>query len=129
MGIDVNIYTKGFSVDLIPEIKKRFSDFQMYIEFHPEFKFDEQTDTGFLPIKLKVYPEHSKHYDNIDYEILTGFELFFSDYDFEEELKNIQPEAVQSENRSFLSRLFGSNNAALPTTISFVANEQLDKLL
>ena len=65
--MEVNIYNKGFSADLIPKITKRFADFHMEIEFHPEFKFDERMDTGFLPIKLKVNSERSKHYDNIEY--------------------------------------------------------------
>jgi hypothetical protein len=26
MGMDINIYTKGLSADLIPKIKKRFAD-------------------------------------------------------------------------------------------------------
>ncbi|MBP8114152.1 MAG: hypothetical protein KAY50_02285, partial [Chitinophagaceae bacterium] len=112
-----------------PKIKKRFADFHMDIEFHPEFKFDEQTDTGFLPIKLKVHSGHSRQYDNIDHEIMTGFELLFSDYDFEEELKNTQQQAIPTERKSFLSKLFGGSKAATPTAISFVADSELDKLL
>jgi hypothetical protein len=129
MGMDINIYTKGFSADLIPKIKKRFADFHMEIEFHPEFKFDEQTDTGFLPIKLKVHKGYSKQYDNIEHEIMTGFELLFGDYDFEEELKNIQQQAAPTEKKSFLSKLFVGNKPATPTAISFVADNELDKLL
>ena len=127
--MDINVYTKEFSADLLPKIKKRFADFHMEIEFHPEFKFDEQTDTGFLPIKLKVHTGHSMQYDNIDHEIMTGFELLFSDYDFDEELKNTQQQAAPIESKSFLSKLFGGSKTATPTAISFVANNELDKLL
>lgn len=129
MGMDINIYTKGLSADLIPKIKKRFADFHMEIEFHPEFKFDEQTDTGFLPIKLKVHSGHSKHYDSIDFEIMTGFELLFSNYDFDEELKSTQQQVSPKESKSFLSKLFGGSKTATPTAISFVADSELDKLL
>jgi hypothetical protein len=129
MGMDINIYTKGLSADLIPKMKKRFADFQMDIEFHPEFKFDEQTDTGFLPIRLKVHPGHSKQYDNIDHEIMTGFELLFRDYDFDEELKNAQQQVAHTENKSFLSKLFGGSKTAISTANSFVADKELDKLL
>jgi len=38
IGMDNNIYTKELSTELTPKIKKRFSDFHMHIEFHPEFK-------------------------------------------------------------------------------------------
>ena len=127
--MDINIYTKGFSRDLIPKIKKRFGDFHMDIEFDPKFKFDEQTDTGFLPIKLKMHRGHSKQYDKIDYDIMTGFELLFSDYDFDEELKDIQEQAVQTENKSFLSKLFRRSKTTIPTTTSFVADKELDQLL
>jgi hypothetical protein len=129
MGMDIKIYSKGFSADLIPKIKKRFADFHMDIEFHPNFKFDEQSNTGFLPIKLKVHSGHSKQYDNIDYEIMTGFELLFSDYDFDEELKNTQRQVTQSESKSFLSKLFSGSKKATPITVSFVANNELDKQL
>jgi hypothetical protein len=101
----------------------------MDIEFHPEFKFDEQTDTGFLPIKLKVHLGHSKQYDNIDYEIMTGFELLFSDYGFGEELKSTEQQAVPTENKSFLSNFFGGNKSATPSANSFVVDKELDKLL
>lgn len=129
MGMDINIYTKGFSADLIPTIKKRFTDFHMDIEFHPEFKFDEQTDTGFLPIKLKVHPGHSKLYDGIDHEIMTGFELLFNDYNFDEELKNAQQQISPTDSKSFLSKLFGGSKKTTPTAICFVADKELDKLL
>jgi len=129
MGMDINIYTKGFSAHLIPKIKKRFADFHMDIEFHPEFKFDEEKDSGFLPIKLKVHSGHSRQYDNIDHEIMTGFELLFSDYDFDEELKNAQQQAAPTESKSFLSKLFSGNKTATPTTVSFVASNEHDKQL
>ncbi|MGG9964090.1 hypothetical protein [Ferruginibacter sp. SUN106] len=129
MGMDINIYTKGFSAGLIPGIKKRFADFNMEIEFHPEFKFDEQADTGFLPIKLKVHTGHSKQYDNIKHEIMTGFELLFDDYDFDEALKNTPQETIAPERKSFLSKLFGGNKTAAPTAVSFVADNEVDKLL
>ena len=126
--MDINIYTKGGSADLIPKMKKRFADFHMDIEFHPEFKFDEQTDSGFLPIKLKVHSGHSKQYDNIDFDIMTGFELLFSDYDFDEELKNVQQQVAPTENKSFISKLFGSSKTIISSN-SFVADIELDKLL
>jgi hypothetical protein len=129
MGMDINIYTKGLTAALIPEMKERFADFHMEIEFHPEFKFDEQADTGFLPIKLKVHKGYSEQYDNIEHEIITGFELLFSDFDFEEELKNIHKQAAPAEKKSLLSNLFGSNKPSTSTGISFVADSELDKLL
>ena len=126
--MDINIYTKGLSVDLLPKIKKRFADFNMDIEFHPDFKFDEQTDTGFLSLKLKVHNGHSKHYDDFGSDVLTGFELLFSDFDYGQELKNSQPQKTTTEKKSFISKLFGTNNSATQQQ-TFIADQQLDKLL
>lgn len=126
MGMDLNIYTKTLSVDLIPKIQKRFKDFRMDIEFHPEFKFDETTDTGFLSIKLKVHPGHSKRYDKIDFEILTGFELLFSSYNYDDELKNVSKPILK--NKFSLSNLFGAKNP-LNATSTFVVNSDVDQLL
>ncbi|TND10008.1 MAG: hypothetical protein FD123_690 [Bacteroidetes bacterium] len=92
MGMDINLYTKGLSADLLPEIKKRFADFHMDIEFHPEFRFDEDEDAGFLPIKLKVVPGRLKQYDDFGDGIMTGFELLFSDFDYDEALADLEGE-------------------------------------
>jgi hypothetical protein len=110
MGMDLNIYTKGLSSDLLPKIKKRFADFSMNIEFHPEFKFDEQTDSGFCPIKLKLQSGHSELYDKFGDDILTGFEINFDNYNYAEELKEIQSESSNENKKSFLSNLFGNKN-------------------
>lgn len=127
MGI--SIFTKELTPDLVPKIKSRFGDFQMDIDFHPSFKFDEQVNRGFLPIKLKVHPGHSKQYDSIAQDILSGFELYFSNYDFHEELKNIQQQVLQTERKSFLSRVFGGNKTPAMPSVNFVADEELDKVL
>jgi len=127
MGMDINIYTRSLSADLIPKIKKRFADFKMDIDFHPEFKFDEREDTGFLPIKLNVQPGHSKSYDKFDHEIMTGFELFISDFNYDDELRNLQ--SALSENKSFLSKLFGGRKTTPPPGTSFMADQELDELL
>ncbi len=52
MGMDLNVYTKELAPELIPKIQNRFLDFQMDVEFHPEFKFNEREE----PI-LKNYKE------------------------------------------------------------------------
>lgn len=131
MGMNMTIYTKELTADVIPKIKERFADFHMEIDFHPRFKFDEQTDTGFLPVKLKVRKGHSNQYDNIDHEIMSGFEIYFSSYDFDEqleELRTIQQKDSKTETKSFLSRILGTGKKK-QVEINFVADEELDKLL
>ena len=126
--MDLNIYTKDISFNLIPKIKERFKDFKMDVEFHPNFKFDEKNDIGFLPIKLNVETGHSKKYDKIDFEILTGFEIFFNDYDYVEELNENKKYENLPEKKSFFSKLFGKKKAEISENY-YIANEELDKLL
>ena len=126
--MDLNIYTKDISIDLIPRIKKRFKDFKMDIEFHPNFKFDQKKDVGFLPIKLNVDSGFSKQYDKIDFEILTGFEIYFNNYDYEEELSENKKYETLPEKKSFFSNLFGKKKTEFSENY-FIADEELDKLL
>ena len=125
--MDINIYTKGFSPDLILKIKNRFADFHMDIEFHPDFKFDEQTDTGFVPIKLRTQPGHIKPYDNFGSDVMTGFEIFFNDYDYEQEYQSIQ--STSTESKSFFSKIFRSKKKNDFHVNNFVVDSELDKYL
>ena len=128
MGMDLNIYTKGLSSDLLPKIKKRFADFSMNIEFHPDFKFDEQTDSGFCPIKLKLQSGHSKLYDKFGDDILTGFEINFDNYNYAEELKEIQSESSNENKKSFLSNLFGNKDKTEIKDL-YIENKTIDDKL
>lgn len=127
--MDISIYTRDISVDLISKIKNRFKEFHMDIDFHSGFKFDEKRDNGFLPIQLKVHKGYSTKYDEIDYEIISGFELFFTDYDYNEDLKNIREYANSAKRKSFFLRLFGQSKVLETMPISFVADAELDPLL
>jgi hypothetical protein len=126
MSLDLNIYTKSLSADLISKIQHRFLDFRMEISFHPDFKFDEKADTGFLPIKLKVLPGVSRNYDSLNYEIMTGFELLYDDYNYEEELKELADPIPKSA--SFFLSLFKRKGQAEPAR-NFVASKEIDDLL
>ena len=126
--MDLNIYTKELSIELIPKIIKRFKDLKMDVEFHPDFKFDQKKDVGFLPIKLGVEKGVSKQYDKIEFDILTGFEIYFNDYDYEEELaENIKYEKL-SEKKSFFSKLFGKKEMKQSEN-NYLENEEIDKIL
>lgn len=127
--MNITIYTKELSADLIPAIKKRFADFQMKVDFHPAFKFDEQADAGFLPVRLQVLPGLSRQYNSIDHEIMSGFEIYFSNYDFAADLSTMQQQALQSEKKSFLSKLFNRSKTPIENENNFVAGKELDQLL
>ena len=126
--MDLNIYTKELSKELIPKIVKRFKDLKMDVEFHPEFKFDLKKDDGFLPIKLKVENGNSKQYDKIEFDILTGFEIYFNDYDYEEELAKNRKYEKLSEKKSFFSKLFGKREIEKSEN-NYLENEEIDQIL
>ena len=52
MSLDITVYTRQLSDDLIPKIQRRLNDFEMTCEIHPEFSFAGQT--GFLPFKFQL---------------------------------------------------------------------------
>ncbi|PWU01916.1 MAG: hypothetical protein C5B52_06515 [Bacteroidetes bacterium] len=132
MGMDLNIYTQPLSSDLIPKIKKRFADYKMDVEFHPDFKFNEEADTGFLPIKLKVLQAKTRHYDLFESEVYTGFEIYFDKYNYQEDLKSLHQVSVITEKKSFLRKLFGPKKVSAESIKDpevFVGDKQTDDIL
>lgn len=126
MGLDINVFSKGISSEVVPIIKKRFLDYNMEIEFHPDFKFDEKSDNGFLPIKITGNKGFSKLYESIDFEIITGFELLFGDYNYETAL-NESNEWTEISKKSIISRLFKSEQKSKKP--NFIVNEYIDSFL
>lgn len=127
--MDISIYVKEFSSDLVSKIKNRFKDFHMDIEFHPDFRFDSKNDRGFCPIKLKMLGVHSKMYDEINYDMLSGFELFFAEFNYEEELNEAKEPIIPVRTRSFFSNLFRTKKTSQDPPIIFLADEQTDDKL
>lgn len=123
--MDVNIYTANLSVDLIPKIKARFADFHMDVEFHPNFRFDEREDAGFLPIKLQMHKGRSKNYDDFGDAVLTGFELYINHFDYTQELNKLYPTTKDKTKGGAFSKIFGT--AKLNS--KFLINEKLDGYL
>ena len=114
MSLDITVYTRQLSDDLIPKIQKRLNDFEMTCEIHPEFSFADQT--GFLPFKFQL--------TNPPFEILrnkiltTGFELYIEDFDFELEKSKVQPKP------SLMDKLTGKKLPGRP-----LVSEEIDKRL
>ncbi len=104
MSLDIRVYTKQLSNDLIPKIIKRLNDFEMVCEVHPTFSFNDQE--GFLPFKFRLT---NPLFDNLrDKELISGFELFIEDFDFEREKQNSQPK------KSFWDKLLGKKQVDQP---------------
>ena len=109
MPMELDIFTSGLSADLLPQMKKRFLDFSMEVEFHHDFKLDHEKDAGFCPIKLTVDKGHSTLYDHFGKSVLTGFELFFDVYNYSTTLKETQEGRLRNSKGSFLSKIFGKS--------------------
>lgn len=114
MSLDLQVYTKQLSDNLIPQIIKRLNEYDMVVEIHPDFSFSNQT--GFLPFKFQL--------TNPNFEILkgkeliSGFELYIEDFDL-----NAQKEILKPK-QSFLDRLLGKKQ----TDVSF-ASPQIESRL
>ena len=122
--MDLNIYTKNLTPDLISRIEKEFETKSMQVEFHPDFKFDEEDDEGFCPIKLKVKNGQSKYYDSFKYDVLTGFEIYFEDYNYQEEFK----EKEKKNRSSFIKNLFKSAKKTNDSE-TYLVEKEIDKQL
>ena len=81
MSLDITVYIKQLSDNLIPKIQARLNDFEMACEIHPEFSFTDQN--GYLPFKFQLA---NPPFDILRNKILTsGFEIFIVNFDLAEE--------------------------------------------
>jgi hypothetical protein len=123
MSTDVMVYVPKLNKNLLPKIRSRLADFGMDCEFHPEFSFDQESDEGFLPIKMQVRSQNADLYGNI--AVLTGFELSIEDYDYDAEQLDKQRE---SQKPGFLAKLFGKKVTSKEEP-GFVARNEFDDVL
>jgi len=104
MSLDLNVYCKELSDDLIPKIVKCLNQYEMTVEIHPDFSFNNQT--GFLPFKFRLI--------NPPFEILkerdlvSGFELYIDDFDLLSARKALSPKL------GFFDRLLGKKEHNVP---------------
>jgi hypothetical protein len=112
MSLDIIVYTKQLSDDYIPKIVKRLNDFEMVCEANPDCSFNEQT--GFLPFKFRLtnppFPILK------DKELITGFELYISDFDLEDEKQKAKPK------QGFIDKLLGKKQPDNPLFTADIDN-------
>ncbi|MDJ1467770.1 hypothetical protein [Xanthocytophaga flava] len=88
MSLNITVYCKQVSPDLIPQIMRRLNEYDMIVEVYPAFKFDQQKDIGFLPFKFRL---KNPNWDILkDKELKSGFELYISNFDLNEEKANLK---------------------------------------
>ena len=97
MSLNISVYTKTLSDDLIPKIVKRLNDYEMIVEVDPDFSFNDQT--GFLPFKFRLTNPHLDILKNK--ELSSGFELYIDDFDLKKAKEELKPKL------SFFDKLFG----------------------
>ena len=116
MSLNINIYTNYLSDSLIPNIIKRLNDYEMFVEVHPDFSFNNQT--GFLPFKFKLT---KPHLDILNDKVLkSGFELDVDNFDFKTEIKNLKP------TQSVFAKLIGKTKSEAPLLSSDIESRLKD---
>ena len=116
MSLDINVYCKQLSDDLIPKIVKRLNDFEMVVEVHPEFSFSDQT--GFLPFKFRLTNPHLNIL--IGKELKSGFELYIDDFDLQTAKEDLKPKL------SFFDKLLGKKQPDIPFASVEIENRLKD---
>ena len=99
MSLDLNVYCKNLSADLVPKIVKRLNDFDMVVEVHPDFKLDQESDTGFVPFKFRLKNPYFDKLKDIDFK--SGFEIYIDDFDLQKAKEDLKPKP------SFFDKLLG----------------------
>ena len=99
MSLEIKVYMKEVSDDLIPQIVSRLNDFEMTCEIDPNFSFKDKT--GFLPFKFRLLNSPFDVLKNKN--LLSGFELYVSHFNFEEVIAELNEDFLDelSETPSF----------------------------
>jgi hypothetical protein len=103
MSLAIKVYCKKVSKDMVPKIMKRLNNYDMLASVHPDFKFDAEEDSGFLPFKFRLTKPHLDILK--DKELKSGFELYIDEFDLQTEKENLKPKL------SFLDKLRGKKQA------------------
>jgi hypothetical protein len=79
----------------------------MVVGVHPDFRFDQTADTGFVPFQFRLLEPHLEFLQ--DKELKSGFELYIADFD-------LQTEKAQSQTPplTFFERLRGKQQPDNP---------------
>lgn len=104
MSLDLNVYCKELSDDLIPKIKKRLNEYEMEVDMHPDFSFNDSK--GFLPFKFRLNNPHLEILK--DKELISGLEIYIDDFDLNTEKENLKPK------QGLFDKLLGKKQPEVP---------------
>lgn len=97
MSLEINVYCKELTDDLLPKIVKRLNDYDMIVEVHPDVVLTSQT--GFCPFKFQLTNPPA---GILKGKILkSGFELYVEDFDLAVAKEELKPKL------GFWDRLWG----------------------
>lgn len=106
MSLALKVYCKKVSKDMIPKIMNRMNEFDMVVSVHPDFEFDSENDSGYLPFKFQFT---NSPFDILkNKELKSGFELYIDEFDLETEKKRLNPKL------SFLDKILGKKQNGVP---------------
>jgi hypothetical protein len=78
MSLEINVYTKNLTDDLIPRLISRLNKFEMNCETQPDFSFERRSGNLFFKFKLINSPIKKI----AGKELFCEFELYYSSFDF-----------------------------------------------
>lgn len=88
MSLDIQVYCKEISKEMIPQMMERLNSYDMNVEVHPEFTFDIK-DEGFVPFKFQLPDTPLRILSGK--ELISGFELYIGNFDLEIEKNKLKP--------------------------------------
>jgi len=107
MSLSIEVYTRELPADIVKKFVKRLNDFDMEVEVHPEFAFDAEKDSGFVPFKFAF---SGPSYGELEgKQLLSGFELYMDSFDLARAKEVLRPKL------GFWDRLFGKKQPGPPS--------------
>ncbi|MBK7970359.1 MAG: hypothetical protein IPK08_16245 [Bacteroidetes bacterium] len=85
---------------------KRLNDFDMVASVHPDFRFDADEDSGFLPFKFRL--KNPAFNCLKDKDLKSGFEFYMEEFDLQTTKENLKPKL------SFLNKLLSKKQPEVP---------------
>jgi hypothetical protein len=118
MSLDLSVYCKYISSDLVPKIVQRLNEFDMVVEIHPDFKLDQENDSGFVPFKFRLKTPYFEKFR--DKDLKSGFEIYFDDFDLQKRKDELKPK------HSFFKKLLGKKQQEVEFTTAEIEERLKD---
>ena len=112
VSYDLNVFTKDFTNQTFPSIKAKLLEMGLDCDFHPDAIKGNKLPSGFLPMRMKVLQSGTKQYDEFQGDILTGFEMRTTSFNYEEEKAQEATTPRPVERQNFFQKLFSSPKPA-----------------